>query len=88
MGAAVIGYTTAPVLHFSRTRGVLGAAAIWTGAWIQLVHWQGVKSDVVQRWSVFKTFCRWRGFMWTAVGGILLGVVSNRLYDMLKTLGW
>jgi hypothetical protein len=88
MGAAVIGYTTAPFLHFSRTRGVLGAAAIWTGAWIQLVHWQGVKSDVVQRWSVFKTFCRWRGFMWTAVGGILLGVVSNRLYDMLKTLGW
>lgn len=88
MGVGVIGYWIAPSLGFSPTRAVLATDVVWTAMWIQLVHWRGLMSQVVRDWPVFTTFCRWRGFMWAASGAILFGVVSNRIDDMLKALGW
>ena len=88
VGAGAIGYAVGPLMGFRATHGILGAAAIWIAAWIQLAHWLGQKSDAVRDWPLFSTFCRWRGLLWTGTGAILIGVVSNRVYDLLKTRGW
>jgi hypothetical protein len=87
-GLALTGIVVYSVGSLRGVRGVLGGAATWLAAWIQVAHWLGQKSESVREWPPFVTFCRWRGALWTGAGAILLGVVSNRIYDALKAWGW
>jgi hypothetical protein len=87
-GLGVTGIVVYNVVPLSGVRGAIGGLTIWLAAWIQLAHWLGQKSEAVREWPPFVTFCRWRGAFWGGAGAILLGVVSNRIYDALKARGW
>ena len=92
LGAVVFGagaYRIAPSIGMSEVGSVIGGAVAWVALWTQLTHWRGQKLEAVREWSIHASLGRWRGWMWTGAGAILLSVASNRIYDVLKsTFGW
>ena len=92
LGVVVFGagaYWIAPSIGMPEVGSAIGGAVAWVALWIQLTHWRGEKLEAVRDWSIHASFGRWRGWMWTGAGAVILGVVSNHIYDALKsTFGW
>ena len=83
------GYLIAPSIGMPEVSSAIGAAVAWVALWIQLTHRRGQKLEAVREWSIYVSFGRWRGWMWTGAVAVLLGVASNRISDTLKsTFGW
>ena len=84
-----VAYRIAPSIGMPAMNSAIGGAVAWIALWIQLTHRRGQKLEAVREWPIYASLGRWRGWMWTGAGVILLGVASNRIYDALKsTFGW
>lgn len=92
LGVVVFGvgaYQIAPSIGMPGVGSAIGGFVAWVALWIQLTYWRGQKLEAVRDWPVHALLGRWRGWMWTGAGAVLLGVASNRIYDALKsTFGW
>ena len=92
LGVVVFGagaYRIAPSIGMPEVGSAIGGAVAWVALWIQLTHRRGQKLEAVKEWSIHASLGRWRGWMWTGAGAVLLGVASSRIYDALKsTFGW
>ena len=92
LGVVVFGagaYRIAPSIGMPEMGFAIGGAVAWVALWIQLTHRRGQKLEAVREWSIHASLGRWRGWMWTGAGAVLVGVASNRIYDALKsTFGW
>ena len=92
LGVVVFGagaHWIAPSIGMPEVGSAIGGAVAWVALWIQLTHRRGEKLEAVRDWSIHASFGRWRGWMWTGAGAVILSVASNRIYDALKsTFGW
>ena len=51
--------------------------------WMALVEWQGRKSPVVGALAIFAGFSRVRRWLNFVLGAVMLGVVSNAIWDWI-----
>ena len=80
-----VGYWIAPSIGLTGLLSCVGTVMAWIALWIQLAYWRGQNLEVVRKWPAFASFGRWRNKIWTLVGGILIAVIGNRIYDAIKT---
>ena len=84
-----VGYWIAPSIGLPGLFSCVGTVMTWIALWIQLAYRRGQNLEVVRKWPVFASFGRWRNKIWTLVGGILIAIISNRIYDAIKSaFGW
>ena len=92
LGVVVFGagaYWIAPSIGMPEVGSAIGWAVAWVALWIQLTHRRGQKLEAVREWSIYASFGRWRGWMWTGAVAVILSVAGNGIYDALKsTFGW
>ena len=92
LGVVVFGagaYRIARSIGMPEMGFAIGGAVAWVALWIQLTHRRGQKLEAVREWSIHASLGRWRGWMWTGAGAVLVSVASDHIYDALKsTFGW
>jgi hypothetical protein len=89
LGLGILAYWLAARMALDPPRAVLGTIVAWSALWIQIVYWRGQRVAAIKTWAPYSLFCRCRGAIWTVAGALLLGVTSNRVYDVLKRIfGW
>ena len=92
LGVVVFGsgaYWIAPSIGMPEVNSAIGGAVAWIALWIQLTHRRGEKQEVIRDWSIHASLGRWRRWIWTGAGGILLSVVGTRISDVLQSaFGW
>ena len=81
-------YWIAPSIGMPEVNSAIGGAVAWVALWTQLTHWRGEKQEAIRDWSIHASLGRWRRWIWTVAGGILVGVASTRISDVLRAFGW
>ena len=65
---------------------VLGTYSVAFIAWIWIVNRKGVQNEVIKQWSAFMWLHRFRNRLFIILGGILIGILANALWDLIKNI--